>query len=132
MSSAADFLAAATVNCASRSADDRASVALALASEMIWSALRCAEATSSSARAWALARMVDDSASLWDRSSAASRRASATMVAASEELRSDRWAALARVRARSASASALALESTEVLCSSALRSSCSMREPSPA
>ena len=53
-------------------------------------------------------------------------------VYASEALRSERFLALVRVRVSRASASALALDRTEALCSSALRSSCSIREPRPA
>ena len=102
------------------------------ASVVALAAVRSAAATISSARAWALASVV--AASAWERlvSSPASRRASATSVAASEELRSCRRLALVRVRESRASASALALDSTVADCSSALRSSCSMRDPRPA
>ena len=94
--------------------------------------MREAEETSSWARASALAKAVEASPWERERSSLASRRASASRVAASEALRSERFLALVRVRVSRASASALALDRTDALCSSALRSSCSIREPRPA
>ena len=115
----------------SRSSELRRSLSSVVIALWMRAASRSADPTSSSARRCAASSVLSASDDAVVRTSSASRRAVAMSSATSFSARARSWPDDSFARASASAAWEFAWVTTSEDCSSAERSSCSMREPSP-